>query len=87
MFAPTGSPSYNFYGADRPGQNLFANCVLALDARTGKRLWHFQAVHHDLWAYDLTAQPVLATIRAQGQEGGRGGPGDETRASCSCWIG
>jgi quinoprotein glucose dehydrogenase len=68
VFAPTGSPSYNFYGADRPGQNLFANCVLALDARTGKRLWHFQAVHHDLWAYDLTAQPVLATIRRKGKK-------------------
>ena len=79
VFAPTGSPTYNFYGADRPGQNLFANCVLALDARTGKRLWHFQAVHHDLWAYDLTAQPVLASIAPQGQEGGRGGAGDETR--------
>jgi quinoprotein glucose dehydrogenase len=68
VFAPTGSPSYNFYGADRPGQNLFANCVLALDARTGKRIWHFQAVHHDLWAYDLTAQPVLATIRHKGKK-------------------
>ena len=67
VYAPTGSPSYNFYGADRPGQNLFANCVLALDARTGKRLWHFQAVHHDLWAYDLSAAPVLATIRHRGK--------------------
>ena len=67
LFAPTGSPSYNFYGADRPGANLFANCVLALDARTGKRIWHFQAVHHDLWAYDLTAQPVLATIKRKGK--------------------
>jgi quinoprotein glucose dehydrogenase len=68
VFAPTGSPSYNFYGADRPGENLFANCVLALDARTGKRLWHFQAVHHDLWAYDLTAQPVLASVRRKGKK-------------------
>jgi quinoprotein glucose dehydrogenase len=68
VFAPTGSPSYNFYGADRPGKNLYANCVLALDARTGKRVWHFQAVHHDLWAYDLTAQPVLATIRRKGKK-------------------
>jgi quinoprotein glucose dehydrogenase len=67
LFAPTGSPSYNFYGADRPGQNLFANCVLALDARTGRRRWHFQAVHHDLWAYDLTAPPLLATIKRNGK--------------------
>jgi quinoprotein glucose dehydrogenase len=67
LFAPTGSPNYNFYGADRPGQNLFANCVLALDARNGKRLWHFQTVHHDLWAYDVSAQPVLATISRNGK--------------------
>jgi quinoprotein glucose dehydrogenase len=67
VFAPIGSPSYNFFGADRPGDNLFANCVLALDARTGKRIWHYQVVHHDLWAYDLSAQPVLATIRRKGK--------------------
>ena len=67
VFAPTGSPSYDFYGADRKGQNLFGNCVLALDARTGKRIWHFQAVHHDLWDYDLSAQPLLATIRRNGK--------------------
>ena len=42
------------YGGDRKGANLFGNCLLALDARTGKRLWHFQTVHHDLWDYDLT---------------------------------
>ena len=67
VFAPTGSPSYDFYGADRPGQNLFGNCVLALDARTGKRIWHYQVVHHDLWDYDLSAQPLLATIRRRGK--------------------
>jgi quinoprotein glucose dehydrogenase len=67
VFAPTGSPSYDFYGADRPGQNLFGNCVLALDARTGKRLWHYQVVHHDLWDYDLSAQPVLASIPRRGK--------------------
>ena len=67
VFAPTGSPSYDFYGADRPGQNLFGNCVLALDARTGERRWHFQTVHHDLWDYDLSAQPLLATIRRAGK--------------------
>jgi quinoprotein glucose dehydrogenase len=67
VFAPTGSPSYDFYGADRKGQNLFGNCVIALDARTGERRWHFQVVHHDLWDYDLSAQPLLATLRRDGK--------------------
>ena len=49
VYVPTGSATYDFYGADRHGTNLFANCLLALDVRTGKRLWHFQTVHHDLW--------------------------------------
>lgn len=66
-YFPVGSPSYDFYGANRAGANLFGNCLLALDARTGKRLWHFQAVHHDLWDYDLTAAPKLLTVRHQGQ--------------------
>ena len=55
------------YGADRAGANLFGNCLLALDARTGKRLWHFQTVHHDLWDYDLTAAPKLLTVRHNGK--------------------
>ena len=63
VFFPTGSPTHDLYGADRAGNNLFGNCLLALDARTGKRLWHFQIVHHDLWDYDLTAAPKLLTIR------------------------
>jgi len=62
-FFPTGSPTHDLYGADRAGNNLFGNCLVALDARTGKRLWHFQVVHHDLWDYDLTASPKLLTIR------------------------
>ncbi|MDE0109318.1 MAG: pyrroloquinoline quinone-dependent dehydrogenase [Bryobacterales bacterium] len=60
LFVSTGSPTYDFYGADRPGANLFGNCVIALDARTGERQWHYQTIHHDLWDYDLPAQPVLA---------------------------
>src|SRR5262245_13080385 len=67
IYAPTGSPTYDFYGADRIGTNLFGNCLLALDARTGKRLWHFQAVHHDLWDYDLTTSPKLLTVRHNGR--------------------
>jgi quinoprotein glucose dehydrogenase len=67
VFLPVGSPTYDFYGADRKGTNLFANSVVALDARTGKRLWHFQTVHHDLWDYDLPAGPKLLTIRHNGK--------------------
>ena len=66
-YFPTGSPTYDYYGADRIGANLFGNCLLALDARTGKRLWHFQIVHHDLWDYDLTAAPQLITVTRNGK--------------------
>ena len=67
VFVPTGSPAFDFWGGDRIGQNLFANCLLALDARTGKRLWHFQAVHHDLWDRDFPAPPTLVTVRHEGK--------------------
>ena len=66
-YFPTGSPTYDYYGADRIGSNLFGNCLLALDARTGKRLWHFQMVHHDLWDYDNNAAPQLITVRHNGR--------------------
>lgn len=62
VFCGTGSPSYDFYGANRKGSNLFGNCVLALDASTGKRVWHYQTVHHDIWDYDNPSAPVLVTI-------------------------
>lgn len=68
VFLPLGSPSYDFYGADRKGQNLFGNSLVALNAETGQRLWHFQVVHHDIWDYDLPAQPVLATVRRGGRD-------------------
>lgn len=67
-YYPTGSPSYDFDGADREGSNLFGNCIIAIDARTGKRLWHFQTVHHDLWDYDLTAAPQLITVDHDGKK-------------------
>lgn len=67
VYVPTGSATYDFYGADRPGANLFANCILALDARTGKRLWHFQTIHHDLWDLDNTSAPQLVTVRHNGR--------------------
>jgi quinoprotein glucose dehydrogenase len=67
LFVPTGSPAPDFWGGARRGQNLFANCLLALDAKTGKRLWHFQFVHHDLWDRDLPAPPNLVTLRRDGK--------------------
>ena len=67
VYVPTGSATYDFYGADRLGQDLFANCLIAIDARTGKRLWHFQTVHHDLWDYDNVSAPQLVTVRHNGQ--------------------
>jgi quinoprotein glucose dehydrogenase len=66
-YFPLGSPTYDFYGADRHGAGLFGNSLLALDARTGTRLWHFQAVHHDLWDYDLATAPKLLTVRHNGK--------------------
>ena len=65
VFVSTGSASFDFYGADRLGENLFANSVVALDAKTGRRIWHFQTVHHDVWDYDLPAQPALVTVRGR----------------------
>jgi quinoprotein glucose dehydrogenase len=66
-YFPLGAPTYDFYGADRKGANLFSDCLLALDARTGKYLWHFQFVHHDLWDYDAATGPKLLTIRHDGR--------------------
>jgi quinoprotein glucose dehydrogenase len=67
LYAPTASAKYNFYGADRSGANLFSDCLLALDARTGKRLWHYQMVHHDIWDYDGATAPKLLTVRHEGK--------------------
>ena len=68
VFVPTGSATYDFYGKDRIGDNLFANSLLALDANNGKRLWHFQTTHHDLWDRDLPAAPNLVTVTREGRE-------------------
>lgn len=67
VYIVTSEPGYGFYGASRTGQNLFANSIVALDARTGKYLWHFQEVHHDLWDYDLVSAPQLLTIEHEGK--------------------
>jgi quinoprotein glucose dehydrogenase len=67
VYAPLGSASYDFYGGKRLGDNLFANSILALDALTGKRKWHFQTVHHDVWDRDLPTAPALVTIQKNGK--------------------
>jgi quinoprotein glucose dehydrogenase len=67
VYIPLGSPTYDFYGVDRPGANLFGTSVVALDARTGKRRWHYQMVHHDLWDMDPSSAPALTTIRHNGR--------------------
>src|SRR6187401_3181725 len=66
-FINLGSPRFDFYGGDRQGDNLFGNSLVALDARTGRRIWHQQLVHHDLWDYDLPQAPKLLTIRQNGR--------------------
>ncbi len=67
VFLPVSTPTNDWYGGDRKGDNLFAESVVALDARTGRRVWHYQVVHHGLWDYDLPAPPVLATMRWNGR--------------------
>lgn len=67
VYIPLGSPAFDFYGGNRKGENLFGNCLLALNAATGKHIWHYQLVHHDLWDYDLPAPPVLLTVKHSGK--------------------
>ncbi|MBR9999358.1 MAG: PQQ-binding-like beta-propeller repeat protein, partial [Cyclobacteriaceae bacterium] len=68
VYIPTGSASFDFYGGNRHGRNLFANCILALNADTGERIWHYQTVHHDLWDRDLPAPPNLVTLDYRGKK-------------------
>jgi quinoprotein glucose dehydrogenase len=68
VFVPLTSPATDTYGGDRKGDNLFGDCILALDAATGKRLWHFQTIHHDLWDWDIPAQPNLVTVHRDGKD-------------------
>jgi quinoprotein glucose dehydrogenase len=67
LYVPTGSAAFDFYGADRVGDDLFANCLIALNAETGQRIWHFQGVHHDLWDRDFPSPPVLLTVKQGGK--------------------
>jgi quinoprotein glucose dehydrogenase len=68
IYIPTGSAAFDFYGGDRLGDDLFANCLLALNAETGERIWHFQAVHHDIWDRDFPTPPILVTLNHDGQK-------------------
>ncbi len=67
VYVPTGSAKYNFYGGYRHGDNLYSDSLIALDARTGRRLWHFQTVHHDIWDVDNNSAPQLTTVRHDGR--------------------
>ncbi len=67
VFLPTGSPSPDYYGGERPGDDRYANSVVALRADTGEMVWYFQTVHHDLWDYDVASQPTLITVRQGGK--------------------
>jgi glucose dehydrogenase len=67
VYVPTGSPVFDFYGADRVGDDLFADTLLALDAQTGKRIWHFQGVHHDIWDRDFPSPPALLSVKRDGK--------------------
>lgn len=68
VYVPTGSAAFDFYGGDRIGDDLFANSLIALNADTGERIWHFQSVRHDLWDRDFPAPPALLTVKQRGQE-------------------
>jgi quinoprotein glucose dehydrogenase len=67
VFVPTGSAAFDFYGADRHGDNLFANSIVCLDANTGKRKWHFQTIKHDVWDLDFPSAPLLVQVRRDGK--------------------
>ncbi len=68
VVVPTGSPSSDFYGGNRKGQNLYGNSVVALNAGTGEKIWHYQIVHHDLWDYDLPCPANLVTVEHDGEQ-------------------
>ena len=67
VYVPTGSAAFDFYGANRIGDDLFANCLIALNAETGERIWHFQGVRHDIWDRDFPSAPALVTIHRDGK--------------------
>ena len=68
VFMPFGQSTYDYWGGDREGANLFGNCIVALDAKTGKLRWYFQTVHHDIWDYDISAPPILFNVTRHGRQ-------------------
>ena len=68
VYLPVETPTNDFFGGDRPGDNLFAESLVCLDAKTGKRVWHYQLVHHGIWDYDTVAPPILLDITVNGQK-------------------
>lgn len=68
VYVPTGSAAFDFYGGDRIGDDLFANCMIALKAETGERIWHFQEVRHDIWDRDFPSSPALLTVKRDGKD-------------------
>ena len=81
VFVPTGSPSPDYFGGERLGDNRYANSIVALRASTGKVVWHFQAVHHDLWDYDIASPPALVDDHARRQARRRRAANDEERTA------
>ena len=86
VYLPFTAPTASYYGGWRPGDNLYSDSLVAVDAQTGKMKWYYQMIHHDLWEYDNIGPPVLGEITVNGQARGRGNPGEQERLSCTYWI-
>ena len=86
VYMPFGAPSVDQYGGDRAGDNLFGTSLVAADANTGKYLWHFQVVHHDIWDADLAGAPALHRRQAGRPDDSRRRGDQQGRACCSCSI-
>ena len=69
VYLPTGAPTNDMYGGHRPGNNLYANSLVCVDAETGEMVWYFQTVHHDLWDYDNNVAPILMDLKVEGRPG------------------
>ena len=77
VYLPTSTPTHNEYGGNRPGDNLYAESLVCVDAKTGERIWHFQAVHHGVWDYDFATRPILADITVDGRPDQGDHPGEQ----------
>src|SRR6185503_8899816 len=78
VFVPTSCPSPDYYGGERPGDNRYANSLVALRADTGEMVWHFQTVHHDVWDYDVASPPILFDVHRNGRSSAAVGVGSKT---------